>query len=287
MSCAPSVPKLWAGGRPRLREEIPPDENLKKGNQVRESYSARPERGYQEDGPRPGALSPELPGAEQSGERRTDEASATFALCKLDAWGRTRVDSARSLESQTSPLEPSRTPSKSAPPPQGGASIPRASAPASTGCLLPDWDAQGCELLSARGVSLGPTQGSGAPACKGCANADLPCGWCKRPTHCGLLGPGGSVSMIETWPASPGSWCATWDGGCFTDHGLGGHSWPLPQPVRDASVVSVTRWQGAPSTGPWDKNQVFPQMSKAFRLHLDHVKWVAPRGKPLGPEPPL
>ncbi len=46
-----TVQKLWAGGRPRLREEIPPDRNLprravKKGNQVRESYSAQPERGY-------------------------------------------------------------------------------------------------------------------------------------------------------------------------------------------------------------------------------------------------
>ncbi len=49
--------------------------------------------------------------------------------------------------------------------------------PTSTGCLLPDWDAQECELLSGRGVSLGPTGGSGAPACKGGMSADLPGGW--------------------------------------------------------------------------------------------------------------
>ncbi len=42
--------------------------------------------------------------------------------------------------------------------------------------------------------------------------------------------------------------------------------WPLmtaPQPVRDASIVNITWWQGAPSTGPCDKNQGFLHMSKA------------------------
>ncbi len=38
-----------------------------------------------------------------------------------------------------------------------------------------------------------------------------------------------------------------------------------PQLVRDASVASVMRRQGAPSTGPWDKNQGCLHMSKARR----------------------
>ncbi len=74
MSCAPSgatstVPKTLGGGKaPPEREEIPPDGNLpwraiKKGNQVREAYSACPDRGYPS-----GTLSPEFPGAVQSGK---------------------------------------------------------------------------------------------------------------------------------------------------------------------------------------------------------------------------
>ncbi len=42
---------------------------------------------------------------------------------------RTRVGSETSLETQTDPLVPGRTPSISAPPPRGGASIPRALSP--------------------------------------------------------------------------------------------------------------------------------------------------------------
>ncbi len=95
--------------------------------------------------PGPGELSPGLPGAERSGEKHTDEASATSAPSRpvreqLDAWGRTRVDSETSLETRTHPLVPARTPSISAPPHRGGASIPRASVPVSTGCLLGNWD---------------------------------------------------------------------------------------------------------------------------------------------------
>ncbi len=45
-------------------------------------------------------------------------------------------DSAMSDESQIDPPEPGPKLSLSASPPQGEASIPRASAPASTGCLL-------------------------------------------------------------------------------------------------------------------------------------------------------
>ncbi len=85
--------------------------------------------------------------------------------------------------------------------PWGEASTPRASAPASTGCLLPHSDAQEYELFSARGVCPGTTQGSGAPACTEVTNADLLGGWYRRPplccrcapTHDDLLIPGESV----------------------------------------------------------------------------------------------
>ncbi|KAL0189687.1 hypothetical protein M9458_016786, partial [Cirrhinus mrigala] len=93
------------------------------------------------EGSRPGTLSPELPGAERSGERHTDEASATSvpwhpAPGELDESERTRGDIAMSPESQRGPPKRGQTFSKSASPPRDEASIPRASAPASTGCLL-------------------------------------------------------------------------------------------------------------------------------------------------------
>ncbi len=104
-------------------------------------------------------------GAEWSGQMHTDEASATSAPShpvreELDAWGRTRVDSETSLETQTVPLVPGRTPSISAPPPCGAASIPRASARVSTG-----WP-PGCKLLEETTTSLGTTGGFGMPVCK-------------------------------------------------------------------------------------------------------------------------
>ncbi len=62
--------------------------------------------------------------------------------------------------------------------------------------------------------------------------------------------------------------------------------WPLmtaPQPMRDASVTSITRWQGAPSTRPSDKNQGFLHMSKACRHR--HVTFIMRRGFPLRENP--
>ncbi len=114
-----------------------------------------------------GELSPWLPGAER-GEMHPDEASVTSAPSlpvreELDAWGRTRVDCETSLETQTNPLVPGRTPSILAPPPRGGASIPRASAPVLTGCLLlycgPPW----CNLLE---ETTNSTRGFGTAVCK-------------------------------------------------------------------------------------------------------------------------
>ncbi len=121
--------------------------------------------------PGPGELSPGHPGAEQSREMHTDEASATSAPSRpvqeeLDAWGRTRVESETSLKTQTDPLVPGRTPSISTPPPRGGASILRASAPVSTGCLLLYCRPPGCKLLAETTTSLGMTGGLGTPVCK-------------------------------------------------------------------------------------------------------------------------
>ncbi len=67
-----------------------------------------------------------------------------------------------SPEPQRGPLVPGQKLSISASPPRGEASIPRTSAPVSTGGLLPHWDAQENELLSSRRVCPGTTQGSGA-----------------------------------------------------------------------------------------------------------------------------
>ncbi len=121
--------------------------------------------------PGPGELSPGLPGAEWSREMHTDEASATSAPShpvqeELDAWGRIRVDSETSLKKQTDPLVPGRTPSISTPPPRGGASIPRASAPVSIGCLLLYCGPLGCKQLAEITTSLGITGGFGTPVCK-------------------------------------------------------------------------------------------------------------------------
>ncbi len=89
----------------------------------------------------PGELSPELPGAEKSGERRTDEASATPlpwhpAPGELDQSEGTRGDIVRSLKMQTSPPGLDRTSSKYAPSPRCGSSSPRVSAPVWTRCLF-------------------------------------------------------------------------------------------------------------------------------------------------------
>ncbi len=115
-----------------------------------------------------------------------------------------------------------------------------------------------------------------------------PGGWYKStslccqcaPTHGDLSDLLERVWVLETLPASPGSW----DGDHSTDYGQGG--WPLmtaPQTLRDASVANVMRRQGAPSTGPWDKKQGFLHMSKARRHR--RVTLIMRSGFPLGNNP--
>ncbi len=81
-----------------------------------------------------------------------------------------------------------QTPFISAPPLRGGASIPRASAPVSTGCLLLYCGPQGCKLLAETTTSLGTTGGFGTPVCKVDVTANPPGDLCKRPPMCSLSG---------------------------------------------------------------------------------------------------
>ncbi len=76
----------------------------------------------------------------------------------------------------------------SAPPPQGGASISRASAPVSTGCLLLDCGPPGCKLLEETTTSIGTTGGFGMPVCKVDVTANPPGDLCRRPPMCYLSG---------------------------------------------------------------------------------------------------
>ncbi len=61
-----------------------------------------------------------------------------------------------------------------APPPRGGDSIPRASAPVSTGSLLLYCGSLGCKLLEETTTSLGTTGGFGTPVCKMDVTANPP-----------------------------------------------------------------------------------------------------------------
>lgn len=50
-----------------------------------------------------------------------------------------------------------------------------------------------------------------------------------------------------------------------------------PQPMRDAFVERVTRQHGAPSTGPWDRNQGTFHITKVH-LRITLIMW---NGLPL------
>ncbi len=176
----------------------------------------------------------------------------------------------------------------SAPPPWGGASIPRASAWRNMGgCLLLYCGPLGCKLLKET-TSFGTTGGFGSPVCKVDVTANPPGDLSRRPPTCCLSGQahGGPWDLLghsweqEIQPTSPDGWCAMRDAGPST----------APQPVREASVVSILRRHEAPSTGPWDRNQGFFHITKARkhrRVTLIIRKGLPLKGKPFGPEPLL
>ncbi len=56
-----------------------------------------------------------------------------------------------------------------------------------------------------------------------------------------------------------------------------------PQPVKEASVVSILRQHEAPNTGPWDRSQGFFHITKA-RKHR-RVTLIMQKGLPLGENP--
>ncbi len=93
------------------------------------------------------------------------------------------MDSEKYLETQTDPLVPGRSPSISA-----GASIPRASAPVSTGCLLLHCGPPGCKLLEETATSLGTTGEFCAPVCKVDVTVNPPGDLCRSPPMCCLSG---------------------------------------------------------------------------------------------------
>ncbi len=252
--------------------------------------------------PGPGKLSPGLLGAERSGEKHTDETSATSALSRpvreeLDVWGRTRVDSETSLETQTDPLVPGWTPSISAPPPRGGASIPRASAPVSTRCLLLYCGSPGSKLLEETTTSLGTTAGSGTPVCKVDVTVNPPGDLCGRPLMCCLSGQahGGPWDLLGiSWgqkiqPTSPDGWCAMRNAGPSTDHDSSVPLRSLPQPWERHLSLAFCDDMKLPARDPGTGTTVLPhyQGMKVSPRDLDHAKGVASRGKPFGPEPPL
>ncbi len=118
-------------------------------------------------------------------------------------------------------------PSKSAPPPRSGASIPRASAPVSTGCLLLYCGPPGCKLLEETTTSLGITGGFGMPVCKVDVTANPLVIYVGDPKCC-LSGRahGGPWDLLgnsleqEIQPTSPDGWCAMRDDGPSTDPDL-------------------------------------------------------------------
>ncbi len=76
----------------------------------------------------------------------------------------------------------------SAPPPRGGVSIPQASAPVSTGCLLLYCGPPGCKLLEETTTSLGTTGGFGTPVWKMDMTATPPGDISRTPPKCCLGG---------------------------------------------------------------------------------------------------
>ncbi len=235
------------------------------------------------------------PRAERSRKKHTDEASATSVPFRpvreeLDAWGKTRVDSETSLETQTDPLVPCQTPSISASPPRGGGTIPRASAPVSTGCLLQHCGPPGYKLLEETATSLGTTGEFGTPVYKVDVTVNPPGDLCWRP-------PMLSERTSTWWPLrSARKFLRARNTANISRQLLCHERWWFfhipwlehpsiitPQPVRESSVVSILRQDEAPSIGPWDRNQGFFHITKARKYC--GVTLIMRKGLPLWENP--
>ncbi len=62
--------------------------------------------------------------------------------------------------------------------------------------------------------------------------------------------------MLERRPASPGSWCATWDGDHSTDRGQGGHSWPPSNRSGMHPSLALRGGKELPRPGPETRTKV-------------------------------
>ncbi len=104
-----------------------------------------------------------------------------------------------------------------------------------------------------------------------------PGGWYKSPSLCCQCAPThGDLSdlvervwVLETLPASPGSWCATWDGDHSTDRGQGGHSWPLHKRWEMHPSLTLCGDKELPATGPETRNKV----SSTCLRHVGIAAW--------------
>ncbi len=207
---------------------------------------------------------------------------------ELDAWGRTRVDSETSLEMQTDPLVPGRTPSISAPPPRDGASIPRASALVSTGCLLLYCGPQGWKLLAETTTSLGTTGGFGTPVCKVDVTANPPGDLYRRPPMCCLSGQahGGPWDLLgnyweqEIQPTSPDGWCAMRDDGSSTDLDSSIPLRLLPSPWGRHLSLSSCDDMKLPTQDPGTGSKVSSTLPR--HVSIAAWPWSCERGCPSG-----
>ncbi len=134
----------------------------------------------------------------------------------------------------------------------------------STGCLLLHCGPPGCKLLEETATSLGTTGEFGTPVCKVDVTVNPPGDvlsermskwWPLRSARKFLRAR--NTANISRWLMCHERW---WS---FHRPWLERPSRVAPQPVREASVVSILRLHEAPNTGPWDRNQSFFHITKA------------------------
>ena len=128
-------------------------------------------------GLRPSALSPELPGAEQSGENVQIKPRSHLYHDVQPQWSwmsQRKPEGTVQCLSSCKQIHPSLANfSNCASSPQCEAVIPPGLSPCLDRMSVPKLDAQECGLLSVRGVRPGTTQGSGTLVCTNGVSADL------------------------------------------------------------------------------------------------------------------